>query len=509
MDFKIWIKDDFIPCHRLVIAVYSPYMKAMLMSDMVEATKHEVRFDHISLDIMNIILEYMYSDTINFHSNQLKDLIAASDYLQMTELKQMCVDKVLAILEPENVITWWKEAKKMDFKNIKSRCEEMMTADFEQVSQEPDFLKLEFAAIQDYLNNICGDNVKSNHILDAAMRWVGGEEGRVAHLETLMKHIHLDKCSAEGIRNVMKVHEEILDKQLVMYKYMASSMAMIPLPTLVILGGEVDNTVNNECWKVTKSGIQKLFEIPIGITYHTSVCKIPEGFAYTGGEDSKTCKVFISAKRSWFRLQDMKEARHSHGTTYMNGLLLVIGGCLGQKSSIKQRCTSVHSMVLEGGDWRNEPDLPLAVECPKVSDIVDDVYLLDALNTNQLYKREKGEHVWNKKASLPVDAPSYCAGMTSAQGKLFVAGGRLQICAWYNPEIDTWCLGEKPLGVHMHGALAYHNERLLLLGGGWKEGTDDVEEYDIERGTWSMCSYKMPAKLYDHYALVLDMPPHC
>ena len=38
------------------------------------------------------------------------------------------------------------------------------------------------------------------------------------------------------------------------------------------------------------------------------------------------------------------------------------------------------------------------------------------------------------------------------------------------------------------GALAYHNERLLLLGGEWidQEGTADVEEYDIERGTWSM-----------------------
>ena len=187
MDFKIRIKDDFIPCHKLVIAVYSPYMKAMLMSNLVEAAKQEIRFDLISLDIMNIMLEYMYSDTVNFHSNQLMDLIVASDYLQMTELKQMCVDKVLAILEPANVIVWWKEANKMDLKNIKRRCEEIMSTDFEQVSQEPGFLKLEFAALQDYLNNICGDKVKSDHILDAAMRWVGGEEGHVTHLDTLMK----------------------------------------------------------------------------------------------------------------------------------------------------------------------------------------------------------------------------------------------------------------------------------------------------------------------------------
>ena len=189
----------------------------------------------------------------------------------------------------------------------------------------------------------------------------------------------------------MKAHKEILDKQLVMYKYI--SMAMIASPTLVILGGEAYDELNNVCWKVTKSGIKKLFEIPTEITFDTSICKFPVGFAYTGGKDCKTCKVFISAKRSWLRLPNMKEARHSHGSIYVNGLLLVIAGCLGKEGNITPLCTSVHSMVLECGDWQNEPDLPLAVKHPKVSDIVGDVYLLDAGYTDQLFEWKKGTNV--------------------------------------------------------------------------------------------------------------------
>ena len=97
--------------------------------------------------------------------------------------------------------------------------------------------------------------------------------------------------------------------------------------------------------------------------------------------------------------------------------------------------------------------------------------------------------------------------MTSAQGRLFVAGGPNMICTWYQPDKDTWCTGQQPLREHRYGALTYHNNKLLLLGGYFKGGTGEVEEYNIDEDKWSMCSYKMPKKVYSHYAVVLNMHP--
>ena len=86
--------------------------------------------------------------------------------------------------------------------------------------------------------------------------------------------------------------------------------------------------------------------------------------------------------------------------------------------------------------------------------------------------------------------------MTSAQGRLFVAGGESMICAWFDPKTNAWCTGQQPLHQHKHGALAYHNEKLLLLGGNLNGGTDAVEECDIEEDKWTVCSYKIPKKIY-------------
>ena len=60
MDFKVQIKDDSLSCNKLILAAHSPVMKAMLTCGMTEVQNQEVKLETISMDIMNIILDYMY-----------------------------------------------------------------------------------------------------------------------------------------------------------------------------------------------------------------------------------------------------------------------------------------------------------------------------------------------------------------------------------------------------------------------------------------------------------------
>ena len=86
-----------------------------------------------------------------------------------------------------------------------------------------------------------------------------------------------------------------------------------------------------------------------------------------------------------------------------------------------------------------------------------------------------------------------------------MAGSESKICASYNPDSNSWCTGQQTLREHRYGALAYHNDKLFSLGGNEAYGTDEVEEYDIDEDKWSMCSCKMPRKLYNHHAMVLNI----
>ena len=502
-DFKIQLKETVMVCHKLTLAVHSPVFQVMLTSNMEEVTKQEVKLDHISKDTMAIILDFMYYGDLNLDSSQLLDLVNAAEYLQMDELKSICVAEVPAILEPANAISWRKMANKMELENIKTKCEAIMIGKFQEVSKQTDFFHLHYEELYSYLCDICGTTVKSDDTLDVALRWVNHDtKNRVKHMEALLQPVRLNKCSVQSIKTMIKSYQVILNKETVgkILMDILESKA-----TVLVIGGQVDETLNRVCWNITEANqFEEFCKIPsVDLKCRHSVCKTPQGFAITGGEDSDICIMFLAATRSWLRMQNMLSKRHAHGSSCVKGFLLVLGGYVNGNES----CAVDFLMIDEGETWQKGPDLLIAVTYPKVSDIEKDVYLLDE-GTTQLLHLDVTKKVWSKRASLLAKGSCRGVSMTSAEGKLFVVGAQGRICSLYNPTTDTWTNSQQTLHRHLYGTLVYYNNKILLLGGCCVDGTDEVEEYNVEDGTWSVTAYKMPAKLCNHHGLVLDFPTH-
>ena len=252
IDFKIHVKDDEFPCAKFVMAAHSPMLRAMLTSDMAEVAKQEIRLDHISKDIVQILLDYMYCEDVSFHKDQLMALIAAADYLQMAELKEMCLDEVPDILEPSNVISWWKEAAKMNYDTIKEPCEEIMAANLKQISLQTHFRNLDLNEMQQYVIDICSESVSSDHIVGGLLRWVNHDDARVPHLEDLLYKGQLNKCSAEGLKNTVEAFESLLDKTPMACKLLFkastdNAFITLPKPITVVVGGREDGEVSPVC----------------------------------------------------------------------------------------------------------------------------------------------------------------------------------------------------------------------------------------------------------------------
>ena len=515
-DFKIQLKDSEIACHRLTLAIHSPVLLAAMTSNMAEAANQKIKLDHISKDTMEIILDYMYYGDLNLDSDQLLDLVDAAEYLQMDELKSICIAEVPGTLGPGNAISWWEKANEMELGNIRNKCEAIMIENFCEVSKQTDFLRLSYQELQSYLSDICSKTVKSDYALDAVMRWVNHTlESRLQHLEPIMLQIPLHKCSARSIKTVIKRYQGILDKQTVVYKLLnevlidmlESLVDAKSKSTLMVIGGQVDTEVSTACWSITDAGqFEEFCEIPsVDLQRRHSICKIPQGFAITGGVDSDICIMFLADRRSWIRMQNMPNQRYGHGSICVNGLLVVFGGYL---NSSRRDCHGVDFLMIdEGGSWQKGPDCPIPVSNPKVSNIDESVYLLDQ-KTKELLRLDIPKKIWTKRASLPVKDSCYGVSMTSTKEKLYVAGGRERICAWYDPMTDVWTIMKQPAHEHMYGTLISYNSKLLLLGGSYNNGTDEVEEYSVEDGTWSACTYKVPAKVFNHHGLVLDLPTH-
>ena len=172
MNFTIIIKEESLPCHKLVLAIHSPYMKAMLTSDMQETAKQVVTLDHLNLEAMKVVLSYMYSGKVSMPSSHLMDVIQTCDYLQMSELKEQCLDRVPSVLRPANVISWYQVAKMMDLENVMNNCLSMMVTSFEEISKHSELLAFTYAQVEELFSDVIIKGVNNDDVLMAAMQWI-------------------------------------------------------------------------------------------------------------------------------------------------------------------------------------------------------------------------------------------------------------------------------------------------------------------------------------------------
>ena len=204
-DFTLTVKGEALHCHKLTLAVHSPVLRAMLKSKMSEVDEQSYSLDYIPLEIVQKILKFMYVGEISFDTENLMDLLKASDYLQMEVLREMCVDEVPAILKPDNVISWLEVATTLDLANVASICAEIMVSKFSEVSRKPEFLALEFSEVQHYLIQVTkARGTDHDSVLHAALMWINHDTGeRSTYLENLLQIVQLNNCSYDVIIDVM------------------------------------------------------------------------------------------------------------------------------------------------------------------------------------------------------------------------------------------------------------------------------------------------------------------
>ena len=520
VDFEIKSEKHSLPCHKVIISANSPFLKAMLTSDMIEAAKQEVRMDHIDIGILKFILDYMYCGQASIHCDQLMDAIKASDYLQMMELKEQCAEHVPHILEPSNVIDWFTMSKKISLLEVEEKCLDLMVSRVEEVSKQPEFQELSYADIHDYFTEVITKYAGGDRILRAALTWVSHDtDTRIECLENLLQQVKLDTCTMEGIGEVINIHDELLQTYPSAYKMLTQSVIRIASTRRLELTSHVHDDEMQEVLVVADgylgkclylnehSKYKELTEMPADVKDgHASVCPVPLGFAVTGGAKSNNCSMFIASTMTWSKLPSLLSRRRSHASVCAKRQLYIFGGRGAGDGEI---LSSVDYLDINGGRWNHGPEMANVIITPKVAGSEDSVYLLDD-HENQLFHLDVNTKTWSERAPYPAkgdDDGAVRANIIAVQDKILLAGGWYLVCAWYTPSTDTWCKAGSVPGdrLHVDNALVLRDNKVLLLGGDdWSPPGD--KEYDLETGTWSDCSFQLPYALFGHCAMMLNIP---
>ena len=136
----------------------------------IPSNKWEKTFSEVSSDLIKYILCFLYSFEVPVSQSNIKDILRASNVLQLSHLQNACEPFVIDNLRPHNYIGWLQFSEEENFHSLATVCKERIYKELNLVSQYKEFQELNLAEICDLIKGQVVNSADTQ--FHAIMSWV-------------------------------------------------------------------------------------------------------------------------------------------------------------------------------------------------------------------------------------------------------------------------------------------------------------------------------------------------
>nr|XP_006120281.1 kelch repeat and BTB domain-containing protein 12 isoform X1 [Pelodiscus sinensis] len=537
IDVVIVAEGEKFPCHKLILAAFSPYFKAMFTCGLLECTQREVVLYDISAESVSIILKYMYSADLHLTNSNVQSVAVAAFFMQMEDVFSMCQKYMMDHMDASNCVGIYYFAKHIGAEDLSDQARQYLYQQFAEVSLHEEILEIE---AQQLLSLIRSDDLnvsREESILDLVLRWVNhSRKSRVEHLIELLKQVRLELVSPSFLvearkRNTVLLSNsechDMIDGALEMIKksnhpFLSLRYGMETTNLLLCVG---NNSLGIRSRHGSYADASFCYAPATQKTYFISSPKYGEGLGsvctgvVTENNDIIVAGEASAAKMSRQKTKNIEIYRyHNRGNRFWQSLctaqfrelyalgtvhndLYLIGGQIKLKNQyLVTNCVEKYSM--ERDSWRSVAPLPVQLACHAVVTVNNKLYVMggwtpqmdlpdDELDrlSNRMLQYDPGQDKWTECA--PMKYSKYRFSTAVVNSEIYVLGGIgclgrdrgqarkcLDAVEIYNPDGDFWRDGppmpSPRLGLRTNSTSAGSVEGKLYLCGGF-HGADRHE----------------------------------
>ena len=147
IDVRLKVREDIFPAHRIVLAANSDYFHAMFTAGMKESNQKviELKDESIAPDALKIVMDSIYTGDLRVNEENVFEVLAAADHLQVTSVVELCCDFLLIQciqlrFDVETYCRVWTTADRHGLKDLKEAAEHEMALKFKDVCESEEFL---------------------------------------------------------------------------------------------------------------------------------------------------------------------------------------------------------------------------------------------------------------------------------------------------------------------------------------------------------------------------------
>lgn len=203
------------PCHRVVLAAFSPYFRVMFTCGLRESNNREIVLRDIPADSLALLLNYMYCSDLPLTNTNVQGISIAAFLLQMDDVFKRCQQHMIENMDASNCLGVYYFARDLGAEDLADFAQHFLRQHFVQVCQNEEILELEAHQLGKLLTSDDLNVSREETILDVVLRWVthttvSDGEIRILHLPELLRKVRLPLINPDYLREAMKRNTALL-----------------------------------------------------------------------------------------------------------------------------------------------------------------------------------------------------------------------------------------------------------------------------------------------------------
>lgn len=543
-DTILCVGHEEIPCHRNVLAVSSPYFKAMFSSDLRESREGRISFNELSSKTLRQLVDYVYTGRVEVTVDNAQDILAAASLFHYPEVVEFCCQFLFKHLHPSNCLGIEEYSHLHSCDKLEADAHQFVLENFAAVCESEEFLELSAVRLMSYIASDLIEVRTERFVFEAVLKWVNFDlEKRrnslcmvlkgirffaldIDYLEEVVKrNFHIASCAAcsDQVSRAAQIFLDATDLTDALEK-LSIPTNFLPRPStmakqvLALVGSTVtDNKVITvlEVYNPRKDRWSTLPDLPVGVC-DCSVSAVGDDIVVTGGVRDG-CVVasvwkFISTKRRWTELPSMLGPRARHASAAWNSKLYVIGGIRNTNaplSAVEAHARSIETiecldLSATNPTWCHVGSPP----CPRIhSHVIPFNTVLVEIGGTQcgaVVQTMESYHCTDKDVKYSgeqyvLPEPIEFSKMAVIDGIFYIIWLDTKKVILLNPEKRTFRRLADLSCPHICGGAAVINKCIYVAGGRTKEGpTRVIECYNPLTDKWTLVRSLRQALVESH-----------
>ncbi|XP_078612132.1 kelch-like protein 24 [Branchiostoma floridae x Branchiostoma japonicum] len=470
-DVSLCVDGIEFPCHRAVLASFSPYFKAMFSNELAESHQEKVTINGVEAPMIELLLGYAYTSEIVITKMNVQSLLAAANLLEVLPVRDACCAFMEKHMDESNCLGIHCFAEAHACSELQEKAKSYVLTSFPEVCQQEEFLALSQGKVVEFISDDKLNVEKEEDVFDAVVRWLNADTGSRRHdFHKVLEQVRLPLLSPYHLLDCVDSHSVIqqsppcrrLLEEAKSYQLLEDRRGEMFSPrtrprrstgtveVIIAVGGEDDKVVlrSVESYDPTMGQWRTLACLPFAVSKHGLVVSGNNTLYMSGGEfpdgsASKDMWKYDPIFDVWTEMAPMNVPRSELGLAMLDGFVYAVGGWEGSS-----RLDSVERYSPATNSWAFVAPMKMAVTSP---------------------------------------------AMVAYNGKLYVTGGAvledgdgIDLVQCYDPKTKAW-MELQPMLIARSGSAACVLKGFIYVIGGWHastENTNKVERYDVERNLW-------------------------